>query len=100
MKCPDCKKDLNVTEQSNSFLFQCNFCGLKETIFVTDKTEAYNQLVDSKQSRRELAKHLKKRKEENLFPVPRKTKEEKRKLIQDGGYDPQKIPSAIKNIIN
>lgn len=100
MKCPDCKKDLNVTEQSNSFLFQCNFCGLKETIFVTDKTEAYNQLVDSKQSRRELAKQLKKRKEENLFPVPRKTKEEKRKLIQDGGYDPQKIPSAIKNIIN
>ena len=100
MKCPDCKKDLNVTKQSNSFLFQCNFCGLKETIFVTDKTEAYNQLVDSKQSRRELAKQLKKKKEENLFPVPRKTKEEKRKLIQDGGYDPQKIPYAIKNIIN
>ncbi len=100
MKCPDCKKDLTVTRQSNSFLFQCNFCGLKETIFVTDKTEAYNQLVDSKQSRRELAKQLKKKKEENLFPVPRKTKEEKRKLILNGGYDPQKIPSAIKNIIN
>ncbi|MCE7748621.1 MAG: DEAD/DEAH box helicase [Candidatus Heimdallarchaeota archaeon] len=100
MKCPDCKKDLNVTRQSNSFLFQCNFCGLKETIFVTDKTEAYTQLVDSKQSRRDLAKQLKKKKEENLFPVPRKTKEEKRKLIQNGGYDPQKIPSAIKNIIN
>ncbi len=100
MKCPDCKKDLNVIKKSSSFLFQCNFCGLKETMFTADKTEAYDQLVVSKQSRRDLAKQLKTKKEETPFPVPRKSIEEKKKLIEKGGYSSETIPSAIKNIIN
>jgi len=100
MECPDCKKDLKLKKQASSFLFQCNFCGLKETIFVTDKTEAYTQLVNSKQSRHDLAKQLRKKKEETPYPVPRKTIEEKKKLIEEGGYSNEAIPSAIKNIIN
>ncbi|MHA1198338.1 MAG: DEAD/DEAH box helicase [Candidatus Heimdallarchaeaceae archaeon] len=100
MKCPDCGKELAITSSTDSFTFRCSFCGLNERTLAQNETEAYEKLTEAKEAKRGLRKQSKQKNEESPLPFPRRTKEEKKRLISKGGYDPEKLPLAIKSIIN
>lgn len=100
MKCPDCGKDLSIKNKLDIFIFRCSFCGLKEQTLASNDKEAYKKLVESKKAKRDLRLKQIQETEESPLPFPRRTKEEKQLLITKGGYDPAKLPSAIKSIIN
>lgn len=100
MQCPDCGKKLATSKDADSFNFRCNFCGLNERTYASSQVEAYEKLLDSKKSRRKLTKSQREIQEDSPLPFPRRTKEEKNLLISKGGYEPEKLPSAIKSVIS
>ena len=96
MKCPDCNRELSSNPKVDFFIFHCSFCGLNEQIYSKSEKEAYNDLTKKKTIRKE---HLKIEEEKQLV-LPRKTKEENRKLIEKGGSNPDELPTAVKRIIH
>lgn len=96
MKCPDCNRELSSKSKGDFYVFHCSFCGLNEQIYSKSEKEAYNDLTKKKTIRKE---HLKIEEEEKPI-LPRKTKEENRKLIEEGGSNPDELPIAVKRVIH
>jgi DEAD/DEAH box helicase domain-containing protein len=96
MKCPDCERALSLTKRGDFYIFHCSFCGLNEQIYAKSEEEAFQDLTKKKTIRKE---NIRIEEEEKLI-LPRKTKEENRKLIEEGGSNPDELPTAVKRIIH
>ncbi len=99
MKCPDCSKTLTLSEKNSAITFHCSFCGLNEIIYSREIEKAYDSLIKKKSIRKQGISYSNQRKKEGTPLIDRKTKEEKQKMIEQGGSDSEKLPSSVKRII-
>ncbi len=80
-------------------VFHCGFCGLNETIYSEETKEAYDSLLKKRTIRKQAIKQSNQEKPEGTPLIARKTAEDKQKMIEEGGYDPENLPSSVKRII-
>ncbi|MHA1829012.1 MAG: DEAD/DEAH box helicase [Candidatus Heimdallarchaeaceae archaeon] len=100
MDCPDCKRQLSVTSEKSIYTFQCTFCGFHQKIIAQNLSQAYEKLIIKEKEIRFLNSQLtRKKREGKLLKTPKKSPKEKEKVVECGGFDPNKLPPVAKKVL-